>query len=300
MKNELIYSFNLSSRENCIFDKTTLMSVSKWFENPKDCINNGIIKLIGGDNIYDDVKQLYDDIFTEFVIKHDKKTRGERKIRDYFEKMSDSPKQHIVEEITIQIGDKNFWKDRDYIQHKDELTDVFKDQLERLQVLVPDFKIANATIYCTKTHPYMHIIGIPTKQTPDKTLQLRVSKDNCFSADRLEILQDKMGDCVVNEIQEIYQDENISERKKINFKNINYSFAEYKYVKRHKNELRHKYSEQLKEYENKLKERNLKLEIVDNIYTLQEQKEKLQNEIKELKTHIEELKSRYDGYSFDK
>ena len=44
------------------------------------------------------------------------------------------------------------------------MTNVFKEQVKKLEILVPDFKIASAIIhYDESCPPHMHIIGVPVK-----------------------------------------------------------------------------------------------------------------------------------------
>lgn len=278
MKNEVSYSFHLSTSEHSITNKNILIRASKHnnrlFENKKGYDPKENVRLIGSDNIFNDMKQVYDDTFGESVIRHDLKIRGKRdKIRDYFEKISSSTKSNLGEEIIIMIGDKEFYENRSFKEHKEEYNELFKEQIERLQELVPDFKIANATIHYDEASPHVHIVGVPTKRTPDKNLEIRVSKENCFTRESLTMIQEEMRKGVAERVQQIYQEEQITEQAKQEGRNINFTPAEYKYIKMNEKMLKNKYSEHFKEVENKLKEKNLKIDLVDDVYTIQEQKE---------------------------
>ena len=44
------------------------------------------------------------------------------------------------------------------------MTNVYKKQVEDLEMLVPNFKIASAIIHYDETSPYMHIVGVPIKE----------------------------------------------------------------------------------------------------------------------------------------
>ena len=293
MKNEVSYSFHLSSGEHCISGKNVLIKASKHnnrlFEDSKEYNKELNVRLIGSDNIFNDVKQLYDDTFGESVIKHDLKIRGNRdKIRDYFEKIAASTKTHLAEEIIIMIGDKEFWEDRDFLKHKDKITDIFKEQINRLQELSPNFKIANATIHYDETSPHVHIVGVPTKRTPNKNLEIRVSKENCFTKESLAMLQEKMRVGVAEQIKEIYQDKNICEQEKVAGRKVSFKVAEYKWVKANENILKNKYSEHFNVVENKLKEKNLKIDLIDDVYTIQEQKETENRKLIAIRKAIEE------------
>lgn len=62
-------------------------------------------------------------------------------------------------EIIIEIGDMDFWSDKDDKFQK-KMTDVFKEQIEDLELVVPNFKIANATIHYDESSPHLHIVGV--------------------------------------------------------------------------------------------------------------------------------------------
>ena len=48
-------------------------------------------------------------------------------------------------EIIIELGDMDFWSDKDD-KFKHKMVNVFKEQIQNLENVVPNFKIANATI----------------------------------------------------------------------------------------------------------------------------------------------------------
>ena len=47
---------------------------------------------------------------------------------------------------------------------KKKMTNVYKKQVEDLEMLVPNFKIASAIIHYDETSPHMHIVGVPIKE----------------------------------------------------------------------------------------------------------------------------------------
>lgn len=49
----------------------------------------------------------------------------------------------------------------DKFTHKMEET--FKEQILDLEEVVPNFKIANATIHFDESSPHLHIVGVPFK-----------------------------------------------------------------------------------------------------------------------------------------
>lgn len=266
MKNEVSYSFHVSNGDHSKKNANQLLTAtchnSRLYEDKKGYNPNENVILRGTNNLYNDVKQLYDDTFKDAVALNNKKrTRTKEKIDDYFLKVSNSAKQHVAEEIVIMIGDKEFWEDRDYKKHKEEFNKLFEEQLERLEEKCPNFKIANAIIHYDETSPHVHIVGVPIKEFPNSPMYVRVSKRDVFNQKSLTMLQEEMRKGVAEQVQKIYQDEKIREQEKQVGRKISYTVAEYKYIKN--NEIMLK---------NKFKEKNLKLVLADDIYTLQEQK----------------------------
>ena len=43
------------------------------------------------------------------------------------------------------------------------MSEVYKKQVEDLEMLVPNFKVASAIIHYDETSPHLHIVGVPIK-----------------------------------------------------------------------------------------------------------------------------------------
>ena len=73
--------------------------------------NQELIKTIKGSNdIVNDVKDLYKLEFEKARIEYNnKQTRDDRKIKDYFYKISDDTKHDLACEIIIELGNMHFW-----------------------------------------------------------------------------------------------------------------------------------------------------------------------------------------------
>ena len=126
------------------------------YDNNKD----NIYILYGTDNLYQDVQELYLQEFEEVRIEYNnKQTREDRKIEDYFKKVCES-QNDIACEIIIELGDMDFWNDKDE-RYRFKMVDVYNEQVKDLIKIVPDFKIANATIHFDETSPHLHIVGVP-------------------------------------------------------------------------------------------------------------------------------------------
>ena len=57
----------------------------------------------------------------------------------------------------------NFWQDKTQ-EYRYKMVDVYKEQIEDLMKILPEFKIANATIHFDETSPHLHIVGVPVKE----------------------------------------------------------------------------------------------------------------------------------------
>ncbi|MBR4830847.1 MAG: plasmid recombination protein [Bacilli bacterium] len=175
-----------------------------------------LIKTIRGSNdITKDVKELYLDLFDEARLEYNnKQTRDDRKIDNYFNKISDDTKHDLACEIVIELGDMVYWDDKN-LEYKYQMTQVFEQQLEDLKEIVPDFYIANATIHFDEHSPHMHIVGVPVKENCKTGLSRQVGKTSIFTKESLVVIQDKMRERCINEFNIAYgMDSKLKEKQK--------------------------------------------------------------------------------------
>lgn len=185
-------SGSTSLSNNAIQNARQLSRVDKHnyrkYDNDQELIE--IVR--GTSSLYNDVKKLYKDEFDEAREEYNKKqTRDDRKIDDYFKKISDNSKNDLACEIIIELGNKKYWdtKDDDF---KHKMSNVFKEQVSDLEELVPNFKIASAIIHYDETSPHLHIVGVPIKYKNKNGMSKQVGKGDVFTRDSLCKLQDKM------------------------------------------------------------------------------------------------------------
>lgn len=164
-----------------------------------------LIKTIKGSNdITKDVKDLYFDLFDEARLEYNnKQTRDDRKIDNYFNKISDDTKHDLACEIVIELGDMIYWDDKS-LEYKYQMTQVFEQQLEDLKEIVPDFYVANATIHFDEHSPHMHIVGVPVKENCKTGLSRQVGKTSIFTKESLVVIQDKMRERCIEEFNIAY------------------------------------------------------------------------------------------------
>lgn len=193
----LSYSFHVSNQGHAISSCSKLNGVSKHNERKyksKDYDRNKIDIIFSqtGRGLYKDVQAVYHDQFDEAVQKYnDLQKREDRKIKDYLHHVSDSKNNDVAVEIIIQLGDAEYWKDKD-MDFKRSMKLYFEDQLERLKREMPDFKVANAVIHYDEKSPHMHVVGVPVARGYKRGLEVRCSKTQIFTKKTLSKLQDVM------------------------------------------------------------------------------------------------------------
>lgn len=304
--NELSYSLHLSSDKN---RKTSSKNMAKnnasgstslsnnAIQNAKQLSrvdkhnyrkydnNSELIEIIKGTtSLYDDVKNLYLEEFEEARLEYNKeqenKGRNDRKITDYFKKISDNSKNDLACEIIIELGDKKYWDTKDD-KFKHKMTNVFKEQLNDLQELVPDFKIVSAIIHYDETSPHLHIVGVPIKYKNKNGMSKQVGKGDVFTRDSLRTIQDKMRTLCIASFNKEYGLNNILKKKEkgrnkdINVKDMTNYQAMKEELNKNKEalEIASKKSNELDKTTNDIKDtiNNLKkAQIVKNTYTISE------------------------------
>lgn len=169
--------------------------------------------LKGTNSVYGDVKELYLKEFEESRLEYNsKQTRSCRMIDNYFENISNNKKKDLACEIIIELGDKNYWDTKD-IEFKKKMVNVFYKQINDLETLMPNFKVASAIVHFDETSPHMHIVGIPIKDKNKNGMSKQVGKSDVFTKESLQSIQDKMRELCINEFNEVYKLNNIIKKK---------------------------------------------------------------------------------------
>ena len=281
-KNNTSGSTSLSN--NAIQNAKQLSRVDKHNYRKYDN-NSELIEIIKGTtSLYEDVKNLYLEEFEDARLEYNKeqenKGRNDRKITDYFKKISDNTKNDLACEIIIELGDKKYWDTKDD-KFKHKMTNVFKEQLNDLQELVPDFKIASAIIHYDETSPHLHVVGVPIKYKSKNGMSKQVGKGDVFTRDSLRTIQDKMRTLCIASFNKEYGLNNILKKKEkgrnkdINVKDMTNYQAMKEELNKNKEalEIASKKSSELDKTTNDIKDtiNNLKkAPIVKNTYTISE------------------------------
>lgn len=276
MEQELAYSFHLGSDKNksklakkvakgnlsgttslsnnAIQNAKDLSDVNKHnlrdYDNQRELIRT----IYGTNDIVNDVKQVYLDEFEQARIEYNnKQTREDRKIEDYFKKVCDS-QNDIACEIIIELGDMDFWNDKDE-RYRFKMVDVYNEQIKDLIKIVPDFKIANATIHFDEVSPHMHIVGVPVSYDCKRGMKKQVVKSKLFTKTTLTQIQDKMRNACIKSFNKFYDmDFKLKEKQKGRNQDINVNDMDnYRKIKK-----------QLEQKEQKLDKANRLTKILDN------------------------------------
>ena len=187
--------------------------------------NQELIEIVRGTSSpLNDVKELYLIEFEESRLEYNsKQSRLSRMINNYFENVSNNEKKDLACEIILELGDKEYWdtKDKDF---KKKMSEVYKKQVNDLELLVPNFKIASAIIHFDETSPHLHIVGVPIKYKNKNGMEKQVGKSDVFTKESLIRLQDKMRTLCIEEFNQIYSlDSTLKTKQKGRNKDIHVS-----------------------------------------------------------------------------
>jgi len=201
-KNNLSKSTSLPN--NAIQNVRQLSKVDKHnyrkYDNEQELIE--IIR--GTSSPLEDVKQLYLDEFEDARLEYNsKQSRPSRMIDNYFDNVSNNEKKDLACEIIIELGDKEFWDTKDD-EFKSKMSEVYRKQVNDLELLVPNFKVASAIIHYDETSPHMHIVGVPIKYKNKNGMEKQVGKSDVFTKESLITLQNKMRTLCIEEFNQEY------------------------------------------------------------------------------------------------
>lgn len=188
------YSFHLSSKGHAVgtIGKVGQVSKHNLRAYKSDEYDPRMISVLEGSetSILDSVKKIYEDEFSDALEVYNGKRREDRQIKDYLEHVSRS-RNDVAAEIIIQIGDKEFWQDKTPEQFR-SMEKVFKEQLEDLERILPEFKIASAVVHYDESSPHMHVVGVPVAEGGTRGMERQCVKTKVFTKESLAMLQEEM------------------------------------------------------------------------------------------------------------
>ena len=138
--------------------------------------------LIGNKDILKSVQVAYKKLFQKAVEKYNK-NNSKKEIKSYYVKINESQKQSLAVGILIKINEKNY-KNLD----EEKITELFLNQVKVIKKLLKNFYIVSAVLYFEKTLT-LRIVGVPYLKDKKNQLEVRVSKSNCFTREKVEELR---------------------------------------------------------------------------------------------------------------
>lgn len=99
------------------------------------------------------------------------------------------------------FNNKIEFKDLDY---KKKMTEVYKKQVDDLELIVPNFIVCSAIIHYDETSPHMHVVGVPIKYNCKNGMSIQVGKTDVFTRESLRKIQDKMRTLCIEEYNNEY------------------------------------------------------------------------------------------------
>ena len=193
-----------SMSNNAIQNAKQLSTADKHNYRKYDNRQDEIVVIKGTTSLYNDVQHFYKNEFEKARLEYNnKQTRDDRKIDDYFKKISNNSKSDLAVQIIIELGNKKFW-DTKTITYKHKMTNVFIKQVDDLELLLPNFKICSAIIHYDETSPHLHIVGVPIKYNCKTGMSMQVGKTDVFTRNSLKELQDKMRILCIEEYNKEY------------------------------------------------------------------------------------------------
>ena len=262
-----------------------------------------IYTIKGSNNLVNDTKKLYLELFEESRINYNnKQTRDDRKINNYFSKIANDNKHDLAVEIVIELGNMYYWSDKT-IEEKYKMVSVFEKQVIDLEKLIPSFKVANATIHFDESSPHLHIVGVPFKENCKTGMNKQVGKSDVFNVESLKNIQKELRESCIKDFNRVYnldmelkekeqgrnQDYRVSQMKDYDVFQRNYNKQQKKIQKvNSKTDVINEESKDIKEIINNLKQQPLNK---NNLLLSNENKDKIIKYIEDIESNNKTIKS---------
>ena len=138
--------------------------------------------LTGNKDILRSVQVAYRKLFKKSIDKYNK-NNPKKEIKSYYCKINESQKQALATGILIKVNEKNY-KNLD----EEKIIELFLNQIKVTKKLLKNFYIVSTVLYFEKSLT-LRIIGVPYVKDKSNELEVRVSKSNCFTREKLEELR---------------------------------------------------------------------------------------------------------------
>ena len=138
--------------------------------------------LIGNTDILKSVQVAYKKLFKKSIEKYNK-NNSKKEIKSYYCKINESKKQALATGILIKINEKNY-KNLD----EDKIIELFLNQVKVIKKILKNFYVVSVILYFEK-YLTLRVVGVPYVKDKENELEVRVSKSNCFTREKVEELR---------------------------------------------------------------------------------------------------------------
>ena len=136
------------------------------------------------ENIYfvqKDIREIYKNVFGEAVEAYNaKQSRKDRRIEDYYEKISHDSKTHEQRELIVAIGEG-----KDGEVYRDMKKTALVEYAEEFQKRNPNLAVYNMVLHDDEANPHLHINYVPNFESK-KGLSKRVGMDKALQQQGIE------------------------------------------------------------------------------------------------------------------
>ena len=129
----------------------------------------------------ENIKAVYHELFDEALERYNvKQTRSDRKIKDYYEKISSSKQEKLFHEIILQVGGKgNMNADTENGELAKQILDEY---YQGFQERNPQLRVFSAHLHMDEATPHLHIDFVPFTTESKRGLDTRVSLKQALAA----------------------------------------------------------------------------------------------------------------------
>lgn len=303
---ELGVTFHCGSGKNAIKSEKDLKSIdahnNRKYKNknnqeldPEKSHENVVI--VGTNNIIEDVKKVYKDVFTEAVYDYNmKQKREDRKILDYYNQINNDKQTNLAVEMIFQLGDSEHWKDKS-MEDKKKMVSIYSKAIDILKD--KNIITAQATVHLDESSPHLHLVAIPVAENNKRGLSKQVSQNKVLTIKAIKEIREEIEKVFINEYKKTYKEEitlkkgselpdHLDVKKYKKAKEILKVAKEYEYNNDIKDTLETELEntkEEIKEIEEKItkaeKEKENKIEKIENV---KQETNNLTNELTKLET----------------
>lgn len=138
--------------------------------------------LFGNKDILRSVQVAYRKLFKKSIDKYNK-NNSKKEIKSYYVKINESKKQALATAMLIKINEKNY-KNLD----EDKIIELFLNQVKVIKKILKNFYVVSVILYFEKSLT-LRVVGVPYVKDKENELEVRVSKSNCFTREKVEELR---------------------------------------------------------------------------------------------------------------